>query len=81
MELYEIQILDSYENPTYVNGQLQRYGGSASNDYYFSTDGTSGNAVTQANIDAGDILVWNGTQSGFELTTNDLITIKYEVLL
>jgi hypothetical protein len=43
---------------------------------YFSNDGGA-TAKTNANIEAGDELYWNGEIAGFELTTDDVIDIIY----
>jgi hypothetical protein len=72
-------INDSYPS-VFINGILQHYGvgASGSNDVYFSNDGgTTARAI--ADVVAGDTLYFNGTVNGFDLDTNDLIQIKYEV--
>ena len=45
-------------------------------DCYFSNDGGV-TAKTNANIEAGDELYWNGDIAGYELSTSDTIDIVY----
>jgi hypothetical protein len=61
----------------FVNGQIQIIGDgtSASVDCYFY-DGVS--EVSLNNLSIGDELYWNFTNSGFNLTTMDLIYVTYE---
>jgi hypothetical protein len=68
---------DSYPS-VFLNGILQQYGASASNDVYFSNDGGT-TARATADVTAGDTLYFNGGVNGFELSATDLIQIKYEV--
>ena len=63
----------------FVNGQLQNLGdGVTTTDCYFRD---SGNTTTRGinEIVATDVLYWNGGIAGFRLTTNDTISISYEV--
>ena len=67
---------DSYVG-VYVNGHLQVLGdGVKTKDCYFSGDGGStARAITS--ITAGDTLFWNGTITGFDLATSDIISFTY----
>lgn len=62
----------------FINGQLQRLGDgtSSSVDCYFTPDGII--ARTFSSILTGDELYWNGTYSGFDLSTRDKVDIVYE---
>lgn len=62
-----------------VNGQQQILGdGVKTTDCYFSVDGgTSGRAISA--ITAGDILYWNGSIAGFQLSATDEISFNYDV--
>lgn len=61
----------------FINGQSQILGNgtSTSVDCYF-WNGSSPILLDSLNI--GDQLYWNGVYSGFDLTTNDLISVFYE---
>lgn len=61
----------------FINGQIQIIGDgtSASVDCYFY-DGVT--EVSLSNLSIGDELYWNFTNSGFNLTTMDLIYVTYE---
>jgi hypothetical protein len=62
----------------FVNGLLQELGqGVKTKDCYFSSDGGS-TAKAIASIAAGDTLYWNGSVAGYQLDTNDKITMSYE---
>ena len=62
----------------HVNGLLQELGqGVKTKDCYFSADGgTTARAITA--ITTGDTLYWNGSVAGYQLDTNDKITMVYE---
>lgn len=62
----------------FINGQLQRLGDgtSSSVDCYFTPDGII--TRTFSSIVTGDELYWNGTSSGFDLSTRDKVDIVYE---
>ena len=55
----------------YVNGQKQQYG--STNDYFFTSDGSTARAIDE--VQSGDTLFWNGTIAGFDLSTDDDISI------
>ena len=61
----------------YVNGQLQFLGnGTATNvDCYFGTVSTNAKAISA--LTSGDVLFWNGTYIGFDLSTTDKIDFVY----
>lgn len=61
----------------YVNGRLVNVGdGVKTSDAYFSGDG--GTTARPLNgVQAGDLLYWNGSISGFQLTTTDSISFLY----
>jgi hypothetical protein len=61
-----------------VNGILQELGqGVKTKDCYFSANsGTT--AKTISGIAANDVLYWNGSVAGYQLDTNDKITMVYE---
>jgi len=59
----------------FVNGQLQRLGdGVTTEDCYFF----NGSVINLNNLSVGDELYWNGSVSGFDLDTSDLVEIIYE---
>lgn len=62
----------------FVNGILQELGqGVKTKDCYFSANsGTTAKAI--AAIAANDVLYWNGSVAGYQLDTNDKITMVYE---
>jgi len=60
----------------FVNGVLQRLGdGVTTEDCHF---GTTTSAISLNNLSAGDQLVWNASNAGFELSPTDKIDIIYE---
>ena len=61
-----------------VNGILQELGqGVKTKDCYFSANsGTTAKAISA--IAANDVLYWNGSVAGYQLDTNDKITMVYE---
>ena len=62
-----------------VNGIMQELGqGVKTKDCYFSADGGSTARAISA-IAANDTLYWNGSVAGFQLDTNDKITLSYEL--
>ena len=62
----------------FVNGLLQELGqGVKTKDCYFSSDGGS-TAKAITSIASGDTLYWNGSVAGYQLDTNDKITMSYE---
>lgn len=63
----------------YVNGQLQRLGGTVSGfDCYFSNDGGI-NARSLTDITSGDLLYWNALVAGFGLTPGDELDMLYNI--
>jgi hypothetical protein len=62
----------------FVNGLQQELGqGVKTKDCYFSVDsGTTAKAITA--IASGDTLYWNGSIAGYQLDTNDKISMVYE---
>lgn len=58
-----------------VNGISCNYG--IAKDFYFSND-NGVTAKTMANIEAGDQLIWNGVNVGYELDSSDDIDLDYE---
>jgi hypothetical protein len=61
----------------YVNGQKQRIGDNlTTKDCYFGTAPSIPIALN--NLISGDQLYWNGTISGFDLSSTDIIEIVYE---
>jgi len=60
-----------------VNGVgVSEGNGVKTSDCYFSGDGGA-TARTNANIEAGDELYWNGEIAGYDLTADDVIDIIY----
>lgn len=58
-----------------INGISCNYG--IAKDFYFSNDGGI-TAKAMADIEAGDQLIWNGINAGFELEDTDDIDLDYE---
>jgi hypothetical protein len=58
-----------------VNGISCNYG--IAKDFYFSNDGGV-TAKAMADIEAGDELIWNGVNVGYELDSSDDIDLDYE---
>lgn len=58
-----------------INGISCSYG--ITKDFYFSNDGGV-TAKAMADIEAGDQLIWNGINAGFELEDTDDIDLDYE---
>lgn len=80
-----IAIAATPTNNAYVKVEVNGVGyilgdGVTTKDSYFSSDGTAGGVRTIAAITAGDIFMWNGTNVGFQLDTNDRVDFYYEVL-
>jgi len=65
-----------------VAGFPQRVGdGISTLDCYFSSDGTESGKRTFANIQAGDVFMWNSIISGVNVDSGDNIAFYYDILM